>query len=123
MQINYIIQFVKPILDGLVSTFDVTTHATDVYNDLIQLRLARSVFVGCQSWYRTGREGKVSSIFPGPMMLYGWWLRRPRWDDYKVKATTDQWERKLRHEKWIAFFSPMHYLSLLFGLFVSLISG
>jgi hypothetical protein len=123
MQINYIIQFVKPILDGLVSTFDVTTHATDVYNDLIQRRLARSVFVGCQSWYRTGREGKVSSIFPGPMMLYGWWLRRPRWDDYKVKSTTDQWERKLRHEKWIALFSPMHYLSLLFGLFVSLISG
>ncbi|KAJ7932822.1 hypothetical protein B0H13DRAFT_2247188 [Mycena leptocephala] len=116
LQIGYIMKFVKPILDGLVSTFDVTTHATDTYNDLIQRRLARSVFVECQSWYRTDGDGKVSSAFPGPMLLYGWWVRRPRWADYN-------WERKLRREKWMARFSPIHYLSVLLDLFVLWMSG
>ncbi|KAJ7127550.1 hypothetical protein C8R43DRAFT_696039 [Mycena crocata] len=45
LQINYTMKFVKPILDGLVSTFDVTPQATDLYNEMIQARLARSVFV------------------------------------------------------------------------------
>ncbi|KAJ7232049.1 hypothetical protein B0H12DRAFT_1029168, partial [Mycena haematopus] len=123
LQISYILQLVKPIVDGLVSSIDVTPRATDAYNDLIHARLSRSVFMECLSWYRTGGVGKVSSIFPGPMFLYGWWIRRPRWEDYNVKATTDQWERKLRHEKWMSFFNPMHYITLFAGFFVSLISG
>ncbi|KAJ7020477.1 hypothetical protein C8F04DRAFT_1143915 [Mycena alexandri] len=122
LQIDYIIQFVKPILQGLVSTFDVTARATDAYNELIHARLARSVFMGCISWYRTGGEGKISSIFPGPMLLYGWWVRRPKWDDYQVKGT-EQWELKLQHEKWAALFSPVHYLLLFLGLLVSCIFG
>ncbi|KAJ6565930.1 hypothetical protein DFH09DRAFT_1034740 [Mycena vulgaris] len=122
IQINYIIKFVKPILAGLVSTFNVTPRATDAYNDLIHARLARSVFVGCVSWYRSGGEGKISSIFPGPMMLYAWWMRQPRWSDYTVKGTK-KWERKLRLEKYMSFVSPAHYLAVLFGFLVSLISG
>ncbi|KAJ7184662.1 hypothetical protein C8R46DRAFT_464998 [Mycena filopes] len=122
LQINYITQFVKPVLDGLVSTFDVTTRATDAYNELIHARLARSVFVGCASWYRTGGEGKISSIFPGPMLLYGWWVRRPKWADFHVKGT-EEWERRVQHEKWIALLNPMHYLSLLLGFLVAWISG
>ncbi|KAJ6567001.1 hypothetical protein B0H19DRAFT_716653 [Mycena capillaripes] len=123
MQINYIMQFVKPILDGLVSTFDVTTRATDAYNDLIHARLTRSVFVHCVSWYRSGGEGKVSSIFPGPMFLFGWWVRKAKWEDFNVKTPTDEWKRKLRREKWAAFFNPMHYVFILIGLMVKLVSG
>ncbi|KAF8209461.1 hypothetical protein K438DRAFT_1960458 [Mycena galopus ATCC 62051] len=118
-QMGYISKFVIPIVDGLVSTFEVTSEATDAYNDLIQRRLQRSVFVECTSWYRTDGEGKVSSVFPGPMLLYGWWVRRPVWAHYKVKATTDQWERKLRREKWMAYFNPMYYLSVLLGFFIA----
>jgi hypothetical protein len=106
----------------MVSTFTVTPRATDAYNEVIHARLARSVFVECVSWYRTGGEGKVSSIFPGPMMLYGWWMREPRWSDYKVQATA-KWDRKLRVEKFMSFFTPRHYLALLVGFFVSWISG
>ncbi|KAJ7656021.1 hypothetical protein DFH06DRAFT_1269536 [Mycena polygramma] len=76
MQINYILQVVKPILDGSVSSVDVTTRETNTYNELIHARLARSVFVHCVSWYRSGGKGKVSSIFPGPMFLYGWLCSR-----------------------------------------------
>lgn len=120
---GYILKFVKPIVDGLVSSFEVTTEATDAYNNLIQRRLERSVFVECLSWYRTDGEGKVSSIFPGPMLLYGWWVRRPRWSDYIVKAKTAQWEQKMRREKWMAYLSPMHYLSLVLGCFISCIGA
>ncbi|KAF8143756.1 hypothetical protein K438DRAFT_2104117 [Mycena galopus ATCC 62051] len=124
LQIGYIIQLVKPILDGLVSSVTVTPRATDAYNDLIHKRLSRSVFMDCVSWYRTGGgEGKVSSIFPGPMFLFGWWVRRPKWEDYNVKATTNEWERKVRFEKWMALLGPMYYIDILFGLFVSWISS
>ncbi|KAJ6471235.1 hypothetical protein C8R47DRAFT_1179509 [Mycena vitilis] len=109
MQINYILQVVKPILDGLVSSVDVKTQAANRYNELIHARLARSVFVHCVSWYRSGGVGKVSSIFPGPMFLYGWW-------DYNVKATTHGWERSLRREKWLARLNPLHYLALFVDL-------
>ncbi|KAJ6500898.1 hypothetical protein C8R45DRAFT_1210585 [Mycena sanguinolenta] len=122
LQMGYILKFVKPIIDGVVSTFEVTSEATDAYNDLIQRRLERSVFVECTSWYRTAGEGKVSSVFPGPMMLYGWWVRRPTWAHYDIKATTGEWERKVRREKWIRYFSPRHYLDVL-GFFISWISG
>ncbi|KAF7360682.1 hypothetical protein MVEN_00800000 [Mycena venus] len=95
LQIGYIIKFVKPILDGLVATFSVKARATDAYNEIIQARLARSVWVKCISWYRAGGEGKVSSIFPGPMFLFAWWLRQPRWDDYTMKATSEKWGEKI----------------------------
>ncbi|KAJ6613685.1 hypothetical protein B0H10DRAFT_2047523 [Mycena sp. CBHHK59/15] len=122
IQINYIIKFVKPILDGLVHTFDVTAEATNDYNDKIHARLARSVFVGCVSWYRSGSDGKVSSIFPGPMMLYWWWLRQPQWSDYRVMATHG-WDRQLRSERLKRLFSPTFYVGLLMGKLVSWISG
>jgi hypothetical protein len=122
-QINYILKFVKPILDGLVTSFSVTPRATDAYNDLIQARLARSVWVQCTSWYRAGGEGKVSSIFPGPMFLFAWWVRRPRWEDYAVKAPSKKWARRVWREKWLRRLSPAHYLSLLVGGFVTWLSG
>ncbi|KAF8896192.1 hypothetical protein BD779DRAFT_1668027 [Infundibulicybe gibba] len=82
LQIDYIIQLIKPILKGQSSSFEVTHEATDAYNEKIHARLARSVFTQCASWYRVGGVGKVASIFPGPGMLYWWWLRRPNWQHY-----------------------------------------
>ncbi|KAF7360618.1 hypothetical protein MVEN_00793500 [Mycena venus] len=122
-QINYILKFVKPILKGLVASFDVTPRATDAYNELIQARLARSVWVQCVSWYRAGGEGKVSSIFPGPMFLYAWWMHAVRWEDYKVNPTSANWERKIWREKWLKCLNPAHYLAVLVGFFVIWISG
>ncbi|KAK7022100.1 hypothetical protein R3P38DRAFT_2959366 [Favolaschia claudopus] len=124
LQIDYILQFVKPILSNLVSSFTVTPRATDDYNELIQRRLARSVWVECVSWYRIGGDGKISSIFPGPMMLFAWWLRKPRWSDYVVEAPpTGEWERKVRRERWAEKANPLYYGSLLSGLFVSWVNG
>ncbi|KAJ7290271.1 hypothetical protein C8J57DRAFT_1164511 [Mycena rebaudengoi] len=91
-QIDYIIKCIKPILAGQVKTIEVTHKATDAYNDKIHARLARSVHVDCQSWYRTD-GGKVSSIFPGPGTLFWLWTLRPKWSDYKVNATSG-WVRR-----------------------------
>ncbi|KAJ6500902.1 hypothetical protein C8R45DRAFT_83312 [Mycena sanguinolenta] len=122
LQTGYIMQIIKPILNGSLSWVDVKLSATNGYNEVIQARLSRSVWMDCISWYRAGGDGKISSIFPGPMFLFEWWVRRPKWEDYNVKATTNQWERKLRYEKWMTFFNPMHYFALLVGFFVLAIS-
>ncbi|KAF5372781.1 hypothetical protein D9615_010117 [Tricholomella constricta] len=84
VQVNYIIQLIKPILEGRISSIDVTARATDRYNAKIQARLARSVFMGCTSWYRAEGSGKVTSMFPGASALFWWWLRRPIWEDYDL---------------------------------------
>jgi hypothetical protein len=81
------------------------------------------VWVQCVSWYRTGGAGKVSSIFPGPMLLFGWWVRKPRWGDYVVQAATGRWERRMWRERWMRRVSPAHYLSVLVGYLVEWICG
>ncbi|KAF7297438.1 hypothetical protein MIND_00977400 [Mycena indigotica] len=124
IQINYILKLVKPILAGLVKTFTVTSRATDAYNELIHARLARSVFVGCVSWYRTANgEGKVSSIFPGPMALYAWWLRRPVWEHYEADGASDRWRSLIWWNTLAQMLNPLHYVGLMFGWFLTWVSG
>jgi hypothetical protein len=77
-------QLFKPVIDGAIRTFDVTDKATDDYNDKIHARLQKSVFTSCVSWYRRGRDGKVSSIFPGPGTMFWWLMRKVNWADYTV---------------------------------------
>ncbi|KAG6919169.1 hypothetical protein DXG01_008467 [Tephrocybe rancida] len=82
VQVNYSLDLIKPILRGKLSSVDVTHEATDRYNELLQDRLSRSVFVGCNSWYRVNGAGKVNSS----SAHFWWWLRRPIWTDYEVKG-------------------------------------
>jgi hypothetical protein len=69
---------VKPVIEGKVASFEVTTSATDAYNTNIQARMSRSVWVNCDSWYRVGRTGKVISLFPGKTddFHFGTYLRK-----------------------------------------------
>lgn len=83
-QINYSLQLITPVLRGFARSFEVTPEATNNYNDIIQTRLAKSVFILCSSWYRTGRTGKVFSIFPGPVSLFWWWSRTVTWGHYRT---------------------------------------
>ena len=77
-------QLFKPVITGAIRTFDVTDKATDDYNAKIHARLQESVFTSCVSWYRRGREGKVSAIFPGAGTLFWWWMRTVNWAHYTV---------------------------------------
>ncbi|KIL65745.1 hypothetical protein M378DRAFT_125196 [Amanita muscaria Koide BX008] len=94
LQIEYILQLIKPVLDGKASSFDVTSDATNEYNAKIQKRLSNSVFMQCTSWYRSGNDGKVSNIFPGSGMLMWWWLRKPVWDHYQVSTDGKRWKEE-----------------------------
>ncbi|KAL0947913.1 hypothetical protein HGRIS_010547 [Hohenbuehelia grisea] len=84
VQIDYSLQLIKPVLEGKVSSFEVQDEPTDAYNEKIQNRLSKSVFVQCQSWYRKGGDGINNSIFPGSQFRFWWWLRRPNWSHYTV---------------------------------------
>jgi len=83
VQSNYIIKLIKPIIEGRISSVDVTTSATDAYNTKIKSRISRSVFMNCLSWYRASPSG-IPNIFPGAMFLFWWWLLWPTWNHYRV---------------------------------------
>ncbi|KAF7978616.1 hypothetical protein HWV62_45360 [Athelia sp. TMB] len=102
VQINYIVKMIAPILSGSASSFEVTVGAADRYNAKIQRRLAGSVLTQCVSWYRAGGSGKVTSFFPGPTIMFWWWLRKPVWADYKAVAG-EKWEneRKMKRVKMV----------------------
>jgi hypothetical protein len=95
-QVKYIFQLIKPVIQGMASSFEVRAEATDTYNDVIHSWLSHSVYTRCVSWYRTGGDGKIYSIFPGPLTLFWWWLRTPIWKDYRAVGA----ERKATHRWW-----------------------
>lgn len=135
VQVAYTLQLIKPILDGTISSVQVNEDATDAYNDKIHARLAKSVYVDCVSWYRKGRDGKVSSIFPGAATLFWWWLRRPNLSHFRG-APQDKWQRYRRQQTrkralrtlltslavvllCLRFSAALKYLSTLFRFVIS----
>lgn len=80
---NYIISLIKPIIEGKLSSVDVTTEATDAYNTKLEDRLSDSVFVNCLSWFHPTPDSKVNA-FPGTHFLLWWWLRWPNWSHYQL---------------------------------------
>lgn len=63
--INYSLKFIKPILDGIVSTYEVTEEAERNWTNKLQSALQNTVFKrgGCLSWYQT-EGGWNSSTYP-----------------------------------------------------------
>ncbi|KDR82144.1 hypothetical protein GALMADRAFT_222024 [Galerina marginata CBS 339.88] len=90
VQIDYILQVIKPILEGKVLALEVDPAATDAYNKKIHSSLDRSVFSQCVSWYRVGGEGKVTNAFPQAGITFWLWLRKPNWEHYSGVGA-DSW--------------------------------
>ncbi|KAI0797187.1 hypothetical protein C8Q75DRAFT_802839 [Abortiporus biennis] len=95
VQINYILNVIKPVLQKSISSFEVTAAATDRYNKFLDSRLKGSVFTGCSSWYRVAGTGKISRILPITQVEYWWRLRNVKWNDYSIVGG-DAWERRRR---------------------------
>ncbi|KAJ7494237.1 hypothetical protein B0H11DRAFT_929851 [Mycena galericulata] len=93
VQVGYILQMIEPVIAGDISSFEVTAEATNDYNRNIQARLKGFIWSKCSSWYRTGDNGKIHTLFPGPMTLFWWWMRRPNWTHYKV-LVVGKWKPK-----------------------------
>lgn len=101
LQVNYCLALIAPVLSGKAKSFEVTQDATNAYNEKIQARLSRSVFVHCNSWYRKGGDGIISSIFPGSQSRQWWWLRAPVWKHYRATITAKSRNREvMRGDVW-----------------------
>lgn len=87
-QTRYIADAVRLIGRGL-SRMDVRPDVAEAYDRRTQRRLAGTVWVSCQNWYRTA-SGRVTNNWPGQLREY-----RRRTDhvepaDYRVPATAAQ---------------------------------
>lgn len=96
-QIGFALQLIKPILDGQAKSFEISSEATDEYNTWLQDRLSTSVWTDCTSYYQ-GAGGKVISTFPGPVALFWWLTRSPRWELFRG-VWGKEWEEQLRRNK------------------------
>lgn len=86
---------IKPVLSGLVSSFEITETATDSFNAELDKRLSQSVWTGCTSWYRVGHTGKIVSLWPGTFTEFWWRLRTVNWSHYTVVGG-EKWVRRRR---------------------------
>jgi hypothetical protein len=84
-QIQHTMQLIKPILTGAVRSFAVREEASSKYNLWVQKRLAQTVWNFCHSYYRReSANGKIFVTFPGPVSLFWWLARSPRYSDYEM---------------------------------------
>ena len=86
---------------------------------MLQERLQDTVWSQCASWYRVGGRGRITSTFPGPLVLFWWWLRRVRWEDYEIEGPgAEEWHR--RHAPQWSYKSLLVMVALV-GLLVALV--
>jgi len=99
-QLDMAMQLIKPVIEGKARSFEVRAEATDEYNHWLQNRMADSVWTECNSFYHSGDEHqkKVVVTFPGPVTLFWWMARRPRWDHFKAVGA-EQWFSQRTLEK------------------------
>jgi len=119
-QVPYFLQLLGPVRAGLFKSVTPTDAATDRYNDMLEERLQDTVWLQCTSWYRVGGRGRIFSTFPGPLVLFWWWLRRVRWEDYEIKGRgAEEWRR--RRAQWS--YKTLFVIAALVGLLVVLLGG
>jgi len=100
-QIQHTMELIKPILTGAVRSFAVREEASLNYNSWIQKRLDGTVWNFCNSYYRReSAKGKIFATFPGPVSLFWWLARRPRYSDYEV-VWGERWQRGERQREGI----------------------
>jgi|SRR6266478_1902431 len=113
-QIQHTTQLVKPILAGAVRSFAVREEASSKYNSWMQKRLAGSVWNFCNSYYRReSAKGKIFATFPGPVSLFWWLARRPRYSDYEIVGG-ERWGRASRQREGIVMVVKL--IGMIFGV-------
>ncbi|KII88360.1 hypothetical protein PLICRDRAFT_41529 [Plicaturopsis crispa FD-325 SS-3] len=120
VQIRYTMQMIKPILDGEIKSVDVKQQASDEYNNWLQDRMLTSVWNECHSYYRVGQTGKNFATFPGPLMLFWWLARKPRWDHFTTVGGVKR-PRKRPRTAWLKTI-PWRVLALFVGLLSTLLA-
>ncbi|KAL0949998.1 hypothetical protein HGRIS_010007 [Hohenbuehelia grisea] len=100
VQINLAVQLLRPVIEGKAKSFEVTQASLDKYDSWLQGRLADSVWTECNSYYRQDSDTKPRIVvtFPGPVSLFWWMARKPRWGEFKAVGA-DAWFSTLKHQK------------------------
>ncbi|KAJ6164282.1 hypothetical protein N7470_002954 [Penicillium chermesinum] len=86
--VEFSLRFIKPILEGHVSAYEVKEEAEISWTKQIQNQLQKTVFRrgGCSSWYITA-DGWNSSTYPYSQLHYWYRCAFPVWGDWSAKLT------------------------------------
>ncbi|KAF8921179.1 hypothetical protein CPB85DRAFT_1269723 [Mucidula mucida] len=97
-QIQFAMEMIKPVIAGEITSFDVKEKICVEYNDWIQERLRHSVWSECRSYYHLDRDDKsrIVATFPGPVALFWWFCRRPKWRQWDIRGASTGWRKNER---------------------------
>ncbi|KAG9126840.1 hypothetical protein FRC07_001741 [Ceratobasidium sp. 392] len=97
MQMQYVAQLLKPILQGKAKSFAPRAEPTRTWNDWVQFQLSKyHIWSSCASWYRAGNQrGKIVALWPGSTTYMWWSLRKPVWGNFEFDGG-EEWLRKKR---------------------------
>ena len=86
--VNYSLNFIKPILSGDVTTYEVKESAEREWTKGIQDALRNSVFQsgGCSSWYFT-KDGWNATVYPRTQIDFTLRCMFPRWSHWQATYT------------------------------------
>lgn len=123
-QVPYLLQLLEPVRAGVLKSVAPTEVATDRYNDMLQERLQDTVWSQCASWYRVGGRGRIVSTFPGPLVLFWWWLRRICWEDYEINGPgVEEWRRRHAQRSYKALLVTVALVGVLVALVSAVLLG
>ncbi|RMD44689.1 hypothetical protein DV735_g393, partial [Chaetothyriales sp. CBS 134920] len=89
--VNYTLKFVKPILQGDVSTWEVSERAERDWNERVQRDLKDSVYTGgCVNWYKQS-NGWNSSTYPYSQVDHTLRCYFPVWSHWHGQYTRKGW--------------------------------
>jgi cation diffusion facilitator CzcD-associated flavoprotein CzcO len=87
--VNHALKFIKPVLDGEVSTYEVKESAERQWTKEVQEALSRSVFQtgGCKSWYFKEGSRWNATVYPWSQIHFTWRCMWPKYGDWEAKYT------------------------------------
>ncbi|GJJ12715.1 hypothetical protein Clacol_006959 [Clathrus columnatus] len=101
IQINYIFQLIKPILEGSVKSYEIKAEVADRYNVDLQKRISQMTWTECHNHYQAGENGKNTVTFPGSAFRFWRLLRKADYHNYICIVGNDGVEsRKNRILEW-----------------------
>ncbi|QRV78322.1 flavin-containing monooxygenase/FMO family protein [Ceratobasidium sp. AG-Ba] len=102
MQMNYVVQLLKPILNRQIKSFAPKAEATRSWNVWVQQQLSKKhIWASCSSWYRAGdQQGKIVALWPGSTAHMWWSLRAPSLKNFEFDGG-EKWLRRKRNTDFI----------------------
>ncbi|QRW01268.1 flavin-containing monooxygenase/FMO family protein [Ceratobasidium sp. AG-Ba] len=122
IQMNYAMQFIKPIIQGKAKSFVPKLDTTRAWNDWVQSCLKGYIWTSCTSWYRSAGTGKVVAVWPGSLVHLWWSFRHPVWANFNTVGG----EKWLRNQKIIEFIKTSLQVGVVgagVGLFIASRAG